>query len=705
MSESDDNSCQLAELLADELFEYCISDDISEEGIHQIIERHKESTPDNSHEVSDYQFFRAACSDEKVTEGIIQCLLKYFPAAANYPDHDGLLPIHYACGNNYVSLGIIQLLIDAAPDSIRCGDSNSYLPLHKLCSNKELDEATALQILKLLLEKYPESIQHCENNQGYLPIHVAACHMTNSNEFCRVLIDAYPGSERIADSTGWLPFHHACTHNTVEMVKYLYNLFPEAIHHAAQNGVCPIHTAIATLDVGADCTNPQCVDIVKFLLSCGPMVKYQRCWDGQSLLAYACSMDYESNIGAALDIFEIICDSNPDFIREEDSKGCLPLHTLCGTPSQDETSAIAILRLLLKKYPDSVRHMNNNGFLPIHVAVVDVKSPEFFRVLIEAYPGSERIPTNNVDVGGLLPFHCACMKSSLAAVEYLYKLYPDAINHAPDGLYLYPIHAAIRSVTSHRRDNPEAAVDIVKFLLDCDPRVKFQKFGGITPNLSLACLLDYTDTSIDTGLEIIGAVFDANPEEIEHESFMRDDMDMHPQVRAFVNSQLDYSRQASDSHLMTTPDVNGELPLHTALQLNARLGSIILLAKGNPVAVHSSDNNGALPLHVACMYYESASVVQYLVELDTATLEAVDHENNTPLHYACNSPNYEAISLLLEKYDAVSISKRNTEGKLPIEVLWEYNELARGTSTEQTESVFRLLRAYPEMMNVSMSCE
>ena len=160
----DDNSCQLAELLADELFEYCISDelfeycisdDISEEGIHQIIERYKESTPDNNYQVGDHQFFRAACSNEKVTEGIIQCLLEYFPAAANYPDDDGFLPLHYACGNNNVSPGIVQLLIDADPDSIRGEDSNSYLPLHKLCSNTELDEATALQILKLLLEKYP----------------------------------------------------------------------------------------------------------------------------------------------------------------------------------------------------------------------------------------------------------------------------------------------------------------------------------------------------------------------------------------------------------------------------------------------------------------------------------------------------------------------------------------------------------------------
>ena len=59
--------------------------------------------------------------------------------------------------------------------------------------------------------------------------------------------------------------------------------------------------------------------------------------------------------------------------------------------------------------------------------------------------------------------------------------------------------------------------------------------------------------------------------------------------------------------------------------------------------------------------------MQYLVELDATTLEAVD--------YACLSAKYETIALLLDKYDAVSVSKRNAEGKLPIEVLWESDEV------------------------------
>ena len=439
---------------------------------------------------------------------------------------------------------------------------------------------------------------------------------------------------------------------------------------------------------------------MKFLLQCDPNVKKQEV-HGQSLLVYACSMEYESTIGAALEMIEIICDAHPEFVREEDSQRHLPIHKVCANPHQGETTAMAILSLLLKKHPESIQHENSKGHLPIHIAAMN-ESPEFCSVLIDAYPGSERIPTH---LTGVLPMHCACISNTVDTVEYLYNLYPDAVDHAtPDGMY--PIHAAIRSVVD-RKDNPEAAVDIVKFLLDCDSSLKNQTARGIVPILPLACYPDYTDTKIGAGMEITKAIYDADPEAIESNTMARiinrhPQMRVrHPQILVFVNSQLVYSRKAKDEHLMTTPDEYGQLPLHTALQSNVRLGSIKLLVKGNPRALQSADNCGRIPLHVACFYLESSSIVQYLVELDVKTLDVVDHDDNTALHYACRGAKYETIVMLLDKYDAVSVSKRNAESKLPIEVLWESIEDVDRHTVEYTECVFRLLRAYPETV---MSC-
>ncbi len=212
------------------------------------------------------------------------------------------------------------------------------------------------------------------------------------------------------------------------------------------------------------------------------------------------------------------------------------------------------------------------------------------------------------------------------------------------------------------------------------------------------------ESNIEAALGVIKVIFDAHPGAIEYNETTSNIHRFHHQVQTFLRSQLVYSRQAKNRRLMTTPDENGQLPLHIALQSNVRLGSIKLLVKGSPPAVQSPNNNGALPLHVACQHHDSARVVQYMIGLDTATLDAVDRKGNTALHLACRSARYETISLLLDKFDAVSVSKRNATKKLPIDLLFESNEVLDRESVEFTESIFRLLRAYPEtVMNIDMN--
>ena len=212
------------------------------------------------------------------------------------------------------------------------------------------------------------------------------------------------------------------------------------------------------------------------------------------------------------------------------------------------------------------------------------------------------------------------------------------------------------------------------------------------------------DSNIEAALQIIKVIYDAHPEAIESDEISSDIHHYHQQFQTFINAQLVYSHQANDHRLMTTPDEIGQLPLHKALQDNVRLGSIKLLVKGNPSAIRTTDNNFAMPLHVACQHHDSASVVQFMLNLGEVTLEAVDREGNTATHYACRGAKYDTISLLLEKYDAVSVSKRNAHKKLPIDLLWGSNVVEDRESIEYTESIFRLLRAYPEtIMNCNLN--
>ncbi len=405
---------------------------------------------------------------------------------------------------------------------------------------------------------------------------------------------------------------------------------------------------------------------------------------GWSPLHFACG-----NESVTLKIIQLLINAAPESVRSVSKNlGQMPLHSLCFEKGIDEAVSMEIAKLLIEKHPAAVRHADNYGRLPILLASM-AKSLEFCRLLIEAFPGSERIS----DVEGMLPLHHACLSRPAATVEYLYKLYPDAINHThakTDGLY--PIHFAIGSINED--GDPERVIEVVNFLLDCDPNVKLQKFEGQTL-LNLACLIEY-GSKVEAGTRIIKAIYNAYPEAIEDNIVEPANQYCHPQVLSFIMRQSVYARRAKDRHQMNIPDDTGRLPLHKELRINVILGSIKLLVKGNPHALQSPDNGGVLPLHIACQYHESARVVKYLVGLDMTTLGTVDREGNTAMHYACRGAKYQTIAMLLDEFDAVSVSKRNAEKKLPIDLLWESNAVEDRESVDYMECVFRLLKAYPE---------
>jgi len=443
----------------------------------------------------------------------------------------------------------------------------------------------------------------------------------------------------------------------------------------------------------AACYNERVTEeIIQFILEYFPAAGSFAAHGGKNPLHVACL-----NKNLTLNIVQLLVNADPKSVCSVDSNGRMPLHSICTNRRLDETAAIEILKFLIEKHPEAVRHVDQRGCLPIHHASGG-KAPEFCRVLIEAYPGSERIHNERGEYGSL-PFHWACAINTVATVEYLYKLYPEVIHHkTANGVY--PIHFAMKGIKKRPSPGPDPmdAVDVVQFLLDCDPSVIFKIVRGGMSLLHDVCQCEYYDATIEAALIIIKLLYDAHPEAIEDYELAIDLDDFHQQVQTFINSQLVYANQAEDHGQMTTPDEMGQLPLHTALQNNATLGSVKLLVKGNPPAVQSPDNSGALPLHVACQHHDCARVVQYLIGLDGTTLNSVNGEENTALHLACRGAKYEIIAMLLETYDALSVSKQNIHNKLPIDLLWESSGVEDRESNEYTESVFRLLKAYPELM-------
>ena len=473
--------------LVEEVLVFCQSENLSENGLREIINTHGRTTNNNPSDRTQADVYVAACENELVSEGIIQCLVEYFPAVNWGAAPGGETPFHAACMNRHISPNVIRLLLQAAPDSVGNVHPHTGLtPLHCLCDG-DLNENAAIEILRLLLEQHPASARH-SCNDGYIPLHYAA--RKRSPEFCRIIIDdGYPGSERLRNNDDCLPLHLACFNFNLPTIEYLYNLYPDAVNARTNQDSCAIHHVILS--------------------------------------------------------------------------------------------------------SESIQHL-----------------------------------------------------------------------------------------------------DVVRFLLDCDPNVRLQETGGVSL-LCLACIREYNDSNIDVGIKIIEAIYDANPESIGERIVQLGFGRMHHRVQVFLYRELLHVVQSRNSILMATPDEDGQLPLHCSLRDNVRLGSIKLLVTANRDALRHADNKGALPLHVASEHHDSPRVIQYLLSLDPTTLDSLDRGGNTALHYACQGAKYRTIALLLEKYQCASVSKANANKKLPINLLWESSEVIDRDSMDYMDSVFCLLKAYP----------
>ncbi len=524
----------------------------------------------------------------------------------------------------------------------------------------------------------------------------------------RAIIERYGVTPDSNDITNYTFFHEACRNERVTegiLHQYLLEYFPNAIRYVDEDGRLPIHTICRNRD-----PNP-----------------FER------IFGHGRGRKAEH---VTLGVVKVLVDAFPDSLSLEDRFGYMPLHYFClNQKILHEEVALKILKFLLKRCPESVRHTTTeNRMLPIHLAARR-QSHKFCRRLIKAYPGSEQVANSH----GTLPFHFACQFNTVATAKYLYKLYPESIHAAIAANGSYPIHCVVAALEAE--DNGK----MVQFLLDCDPNVASQEARGGKLPLSLLCNGDYEGLQAfshntagvthyvnvwSLALKVLKILYDAYPEAIERNEVTSNVGNFHREIQTFVNSQLIYAQQARDHSLMTTRDENGQLPLHRALRGNVTLGSIKLfvdengqlplheelqsnditlgsiklLVKGNPSAVQSPDNDGALPLHLATQRSESAmsiSIVKYLAGLDPTTLGAVDEQGNIALHYACHGAKHKMIALLTETYGAVS--KRNLRNERPIHLLLESNEVRDREGIEYTDSIFRLIRAYPETVMKAQS--
>jgi hypothetical protein len=160
-------------------------------------------------------------------------------------------------------------------------------------------------------------------------------------------------------------------------------------------------------------------------------------------------------------------------------------------------------------------------------------------------------------------------------------------------------------------------------------------------------------------------------------------------TRSFLEAQLEWERQAREE---THPDEQGRLPIHRFLHESpdAPVGTVELMISANPDSATARDNTGCNPLHYAC----NVDIVRFLLDSNEDYLKEANSSGELPLHIACREERWSVINCILEKSDH-GVSTRNTDGKLPIELLLLCHDEVYRYSVIYIEAVNRLLRAHP----------
>eukprot|EP00956_Cyclotella_meneghiniana_P030443 scaffold76682_cov82-Cyclotella_meneghiniana.AAC.3 len=563
------------------------------------------------------------------------------------------LPLHTACLNKIISKEIIQYLINKWPQALK--EENGYgwgfrgLPLHNYVDGITGRQNIDIEIVKDMVEKYPDALLLIGENIPSTPLHILLEHKNVGAMFDIVeyLVESEPMSLRRKDvRLEQLPLHNACKNRNItkEIIQYLVNKWPEALQERNDTGCNPL------------------------LLLCE---------------------NSKENSKIGVEILQVILDEYPDGALQSCSYGLLPIHYA----ASNDNMSVEFIENLINANPESIRQRDNNGDgdSPIHWACSQGHI-DIVKYLFGLYPDLIRTIGSNNE----LPLHCACQNKNQEVLEYLFGLYPEAI-HLRGGSGL-AIHVALTYGAAG-----EHTKKIIEFLVLHDPDcVSKADSLGLLP-LHLLCSYD-----LSYGAALL---FDLHPEAIlvrdddgrlpvdvareKYDKFA--DEEWYKELISFLGTQQNYALTARDTAAMTTPDENGLLPLHHALHKNVPLGSIKLLLKGNPDAFNVAEPDGLLPLQLAC---ESCSlgVVKYLTGIIGECSSLCDGDDNYLLHYACRGGNVDVVRYLLEKGHLRAVSVKNRDEKLPIDLL---NEFVRKNQSEEhdvkyVDIIWHLLLADPE---------
>jgi len=431
---------------------------------------------------------------------IIQYLIEVEPTCVRTVDQHGRAPLHVACQSGGITLEIVRLLVNEWPEAISTRERNGFTPIHDLCNNYYLDDETALDILRLLINNDLNLAREMVDDEDYLPIHIAAT--GKSTAFCKVLIDADPESVRIEGGYNSLPIHIACDDNiradAVDTIQYMLDLYPESMDAFDIESLTPFHKA----------AQGKRVDIVELLLKHDPDAASKPLTNSDNFENVA-SYDLPLHSACAystcnVEVAEVLFDAYPQAIYTHNRRGETPLDVLWETAGRNgrdpNESKVVNFLLTQQAYYQQAQDIkakttiDKNDLLSLCCALKDKAPLGSIKLLVGAL--------RSIGHTESLPLNTACEFSSVKVVRYLLRLAEERLSS------LRLVHSACRG----------GNLEVIKYFLD--EHISLVSSAEVNENgelpIHLLCGVGKDKVDIESAeyIEIIWRMLLANPEAV-----------------------------------------------------------------------------------------------------------------------------------------------------------------------------------------------
>ncbi|XP_056001971.1 uncharacterized protein LOC125662195 [Ostrea edulis] len=244
--------------------------------------------------------------------------------------------LHSCTSSANGDLDIVQYLIVQGFD-VRQRNEQGQIPMHLACISGNLE------IVRFLVSKYPELL-NAKDKKGYDAI--LSCAKGQSLETLKYLENMQCFTHQtLPKGKGIL--HIACKHSSVDVVKYLCQMYPQELERRDSKGKTALHMSALNASVG----------VIQYLLDI-EVDHYALSTSKQTILHLAC---YNSNI----DILKYIAKKLPGLKCQKDYRGYTALH--CSCEARNERA----IKVLLNLNDFDVRQRTLENFTPLDIVFVN----------------------------------------------------------------------------------------------------------------------------------------------------------------------------------------------------------------------------------------------------------------------------------------------------------------------------------------------